>query len=250
MDDQYEAIGAKYKAVKLKPSVAFTEVATVVEMLGDLSGLSVLDLACGAGFYTRLIRDRGASHVIGVDLSRAMIDVARAEEAAQPLGVEYHVADVTAMPQLGNFDIVTAVWLLHYARTLEELRSMCRNIGRNLVPGGRLIAILPNPDFINALSDTEVYDYRTQVLNPGATFARVRMDFIGEDSFSIEYTQWPFSAYEDSLRLAGFETIKFLPIGVSQQGIEKMGDDYWTIYRHNPVGMGLVATFCGTTPVI
>lgn len=250
MDDQYEAIGAKYKAVKLKPSVAFTEVAAVVEMLGDLSGLSVLDLACGAGFYSRLIRNRGASHVIGADLSHTMIDVARAEEAAQPLGVAYHVADAAAMTPLGVFDIVTAVWLLHYARTLEELRSMCRNIGQNLAPCGRLIAIVPNPDFVNDLKETEVYDYHTQVLNPGAPFARVRMDFIVEEPFSIEYMQWPYTAYEDALRLAGFETIKFVPIGVSQQGIEIMGAEYWTIYRRNPVGMGLVATFRGSAQPI
>lgn len=250
MDDQYAAIGAKYRAVKLKPSVAFTEVATVVEMLGDLSGKSVLDLACGAGFYTRLIRQRGAGHVMGVDLSQAMIDVARAEEAAQPLGIAYNVADVTNMSHLGTFDVVTAVWLLHYARTQEELRSMCRNIGRNLAPGGRLISVLPNPDFVNALKDTEFYGFRTRVLNPGNPVARVRMDFLVEEPFSIEYTQWPFSAYQDALRFAGFEAITFAPIGVSPQGVEKMGADYWTVHRHNPVGMGLIATFCrsGQTP--
>ncbi len=245
MDDQYETIGAKYKAVKLKPSVAFTEVAAVVGMLGDLDGKRALDLACGAGFYSRLIRRSGASYVLGVDMSRSMIDVAEAEEAAQPLGVEYRVADVATMPRFGAFDIVTAVWLLHYARTPEELQAMCRNIGRNLIPGGRLIAILPNPVFMNALAETEFYDYRTRVLNPGESVPRVRMDFLGGEPFSIEYAQWPFSAYEEALRLAGFVTIKPVPIGVSSQGVEKMGAEYWRIYLDNPIAMGLVATFQG-----
>ncbi len=245
MDDQYETIGAKYKAVKLKPSVAYTEVAAVVGMLGDLDGERVLDLACGAGFYSRLIRQSGASYVLGVDMSRSMIDVAEAEEAAQPLGVEYRVADVATMPQFGAFDIVTAVWLLHYAQTTEDLQAMCRNIGRNLAPGGRLITILPNPDFVNALSETEFYNFRTRVLNPGESIARVRMDFLVEEPFSIEYVQWPLSAYEEALRLAGFVAIEPVPIRVSSQGLDKMGAEYWRIYLDNPIAMGLIATFEG-----
>jgi hypothetical protein len=65
MDDQYKTIGAKYLAVKLKPSVAFTEVAAVKELLGDVAGRNVLDLACGFGFYTRLIKEGGAERVVG-----------------------------------------------------------------------------------------------------------------------------------------------------------------------------------------
>jgi len=245
MKDQYKEIGAKYKAVKRKPLVAYTEVAAVMGMLGDLNGESVLDLACGAGYYTRLIRQRGAGHVMGVDLSPAMIDVAQAEEAVEPLGVDYRVADVASMPQLGAFEIVTAVWLLHYARTREELQAMCRNIGRNLAPGGRLIAILPNPDYVNALPETEFYGYRTSVLNPGETVERVRMDFLGAEPFSIEFTQWPFSAYAEALGHAGFEDVRSVPIAVTPEGVEKMGSEYWTIYRKNPGCIGLVATYRG-----
>lgn len=245
MDDQYETIGVKYTAVKQKPSVAFTEVAGVLEMLGELNGRRVLDLACGAGFYTRLIRQRGASYVLGVDLSKTMIEVARVEEALSPLGVEYRTANVVEMPKFGDFDIVTAVWLLHYARTLEELAAMCCNIGRNLLPGGRLITILPNPDFVNARDETERYGFRTRVLNPGEPVARVQMDFVGQETFSIEYTQWPWSAYQDALRNAGFAAITTVPIGVSSQGLERMGADYWRNYRNNPIGMGLIATFKG-----
>lgn len=246
MDDQYEAIGAKYRAVKLKPSVAFTEVAAVIEMLGDLKGERVLDLACGAGFYARLIRKRGASHVTGVDLSQAMIDVAQAEETSRPLGIDYRVADVATMESPGIFDLVTAVWLLHYAQTPEELNAMCHNIGRALIPGGRFIAVVPNPDFINARVDTEVYDYRTYVLNPGELIPRVRMDFLGPEPFSIEYTQWPFAAYADALRRAGFEDVVARPIDVSQEGLDKMGAQYWDNFLNNPVSMGLVATYRGS----
>ncbi|MEX0581076.1 MAG: class I SAM-dependent methyltransferase [Mycobacterium sp.] len=57
-----------------------------MDLIGDATGLSVLDLACGEGFYTRLIRHRGAARVRGLDLSDGMIAMAEAQEAREPPG--------------------------------------------------------------------------------------------------------------------------------------------------------------------
>lgn len=243
MEDQYQTIGAKYNAVKLKPSVQFTEVATVLEMLDALHGKTVIDLACGTGFYTRLIRKNGAERVVGVDASQAMIDVARAQELIDAQLIEYRTADVATMGSIGTFDIATAIWLLHYAKTEHELVAMCQNIGRNLVPSGRLVAIIPNPYFINAQDDTEIYRFRTRVISREDTVPNVRMDFIGDEIFSIDYKQWPLSAYVRALRLAGFSSIENRPVLVSQNGIDEMGLDYWNSFRKNPISMGLVADY-------
>lgn len=245
MDDQYKNIGAKYVAVKLKPSVAFTEVAAVMNLLGNFAGQNILDLACGCGFYTRKIKEGGAGRVVGVDLSAAMIEIARSEETANPLGIEYKVADVSKLGSVGSFDIVTAVWLLHYAKTGDELKNMCFNVARNLKKGGRFIAILPNPDFINGRPESEAYDYSTRVLDDNGGIKRVRMDFSSAEPFTIEYTQWPFSAYRESLRLTGFDAIEPVKIGVSPEGVEKMGSDYWDTYFSNPIAVGLTASFRG-----
>jgi 2-polyprenyl-3-methyl-5-hydroxy-6-metoxy-1,4-benzoquinol methylase len=53
----------------------------------------VIDIASGEGFYTRMIRQRGAAKVTGVDLSEKMIGLARASEAQQRLGIDYIVGD-------------------------------------------------------------------------------------------------------------------------------------------------------------
>lgn len=243
MEDQYQTIGAKYNAVKLKPSVAFTEVAAVKKMLGPLHGKRVIDLACGTGFYTRMIRKNGAVRVVGVDVSQAMIDVAKAQEHTDAQLISYQIADVATMGSIGTFDIASAVWLLHYAKTEGALEAMCHNIGHNLVPGGRLIAIIPNPDFINAQGDTELYQFRTRVINPGDTAAHVRMDILGDEGFCIDYKQWPFKAYANALSLAGFTSVEPHSVEVSQEGIEQMGWDYWNNFRNNPISTGLVAYY-------
>ena len=240
-DDQYDDIGHKYNAVKSSPIVKFVEVPTFVSMLSELKGSKVLDLACGSGFYSRMIKELGAESVTGVDLSSKMIAAARYEEQIQPLGINYLVMDATNMPVVDVFDIVIAVWLLHYAPTESYLQAMCRNIANNLKNGGRFVTVVPNPNFVTGRGDTEAYLFRTQTINPGEHIQSVKLDFLQSDTFSIEYTQWPFNSYENALRLAGFDSIEWVPMQIAEQGLTQMGDDFWTPVRNNMLGIGLTA---------
>jgi 2-polyprenyl-3-methyl-5-hydroxy-6-metoxy-1,4-benzoquinol methylase len=61
---------------------------TLFEALRDLSDKSVLDLACGEGFYTRCLKRGGAARVVGVDISQGMIDLARHQEERDGLGID------------------------------------------------------------------------------------------------------------------------------------------------------------------
>jgi 2-polyprenyl-3-methyl-5-hydroxy-6-metoxy-1,4-benzoquinol methylase len=47
----------------------------------DLSGKNVLDLGCGYGWHCKYAVERGASHVLGIDLSEKMIHEAEAKNA-------------------------------------------------------------------------------------------------------------------------------------------------------------------------
>jgi len=68
-----------------------------------------------------------------VDLAEEAREVKRYQEfghaAVEDLGV------------VGQFDVVSVVYLLHYAPTREHLAEMCRTIAANLRPGGRLVAV-------------------------------------------------------------------------------------------------------------
>ena len=98
-----------------RPHMKRAESYTVLHMVGPLAGKRVLDLACGFGFYTRLLKQHGAAEVIGIDISPEMVRLGREQEQAEPLGVTYQVSDATALPALGAFDLVTAIYLLNYA---------------------------------------------------------------------------------------------------------------------------------------
>jgi len=47
-------------------------------LLPDLRGLKVLDLGCGFGWFCRWARQKGAAHVLGIDVSERMLARSRA----------------------------------------------------------------------------------------------------------------------------------------------------------------------------
>ena len=145
MSTDYDAVAKEYKRSKLAPWRTYIERYSLLKLLGKVRGKSVLDLACGEGFYSRLVRERVAARVVGVDLSSGMIGLGIAAEKESPLGSEYRVGDAKAYQTDERFDIVAAAYLLNYADTEEKLAAMCQTVARSLKPGGRFVTVNNNP---------------------------------------------------------------------------------------------------------
>ena len=62
---EYDAIAEQYRDSKRLPFREVIERRTLFELLGDIRGKTVLDLACGDGFYTRLLKQAGARRRYG-----------------------------------------------------------------------------------------------------------------------------------------------------------------------------------------
>ena len=78
----------------------------VLDAVGDVDGLDVLDAGCGEGYMSRLLAERGA-RAVGVDVSDSLVDYARKHEDAARLGVAYTVASLENLPYEDNsFDVV------------------------------------------------------------------------------------------------------------------------------------------------
>jgi SAM-dependent methyltransferase len=110
-------------------------------MLPDLSGLSVVDLGCGFGWFCRWARERGAARVLGIDLSENML--ARARATTADASIAYQRADLEALslPRAG-FDLAYSSLALHYIANLERLLATVRDA---LAPGGRFVFSVEHP---------------------------------------------------------------------------------------------------------
>lgn len=87
-----------------------------------VAGKRVLDVACGYGYGSHLLREAGAASVVGVDISQDAIDYARGRYAAP--GIEYVVGDASKLAEVvsGVFDVVVSF------ETLEHIREPDRFI--------------------------------------------------------------------------------------------------------------------------
>ncbi len=93
MTTEYDPIAEQYQRAKQQPWRFHIEAFSLMELVGQVTGQSVLDVACGEGFYTRMLRQRGAAKVTGVDVSEEMIALARKQEAVHRKGIDYLVGD-------------------------------------------------------------------------------------------------------------------------------------------------------------
>ncbi len=108
----------------------------LLRAIGRVRGLRVLDLGCGQGRFTRSLARRGA-RVTGIDWSTKMIETARRHEQADPLGIQYYVADarnVGTSWSPGSFDAVVSCMALmdmpDLPRVLDRTRRLLGTHGR------------------------------------------------------------------------------------------------------------------------
>lgn len=122
-DALYDPIAHLYENFSDTAAHIKVEIRTIFDLAGDIHGKSVLDLACGYGLFSREYKNRGASKVIGVDISDNMIAIAKSKSQQYSDDIEFHVRNVCKMESFGKFDIVNAAWLFCHAESIEDLEN-------------------------------------------------------------------------------------------------------------------------------
>ena len=237
---QYDHIGSKYDEYARTATLKRAESYTFFRMVGALDGQRVLDLACGFGFYTRLLKQHGAAQVIGVDISPEMIRLAHHQEQAEPLGITYQVGDAVTLPQLGAFDLVTAVHLLAYATSRAQLLGMLRSIYTNLGAGGRFIAYTNNPAFTLSKPNCTKYGVTILRLEPEEDRYACEAEFVADPPFRVRWYQWRRAPCEWALQEAGFRDWAWYPPEVAPEDVARYGAAYWRDFYDNCPNIGLV----------
>ena len=228
MATDYNKIAKEYQASKLQPWRKHVESYTLLKLIGDLSNKNVLDLACGEGFYTRQLKLRGANHVEGVDISKAMIELAIQAEDQNPLGINYHVQDVLNLELNKTFDLITASYLLNYAKTPEEMIQFAKVISNHLSPNGRFVTINSNPNYRGNKENLLKYGFTRESENY-LEGAEIVFRFYQADGNCIEVVNYHLDSitHDIALKQAGLFNIQWHDIELSPEGKEESGEDHW-----------------------
>ncbi|PSC05073.1 TIGR04290 family methyltransferase [Alsobacter soli] len=172
----------------------------------DLTGKTVLDIGCNAGFYSMEMKRRGAAHVLGVDFDEDYLRQARF--AAEVLGfedIEFRQLSVYDVAALGEkFDVVIFMGVLYHLRhpllALDLIREhVCRDLMLfQSMQRGSETAEPVEPDY--PFTETAIFDQPTWP----------KMHFI-EHRYSQDPTNWwaPNAAcVEAMLRSSGFTIVE------------------------------------------
>jgi SAM-dependent methyltransferase len=117
---------------------------SVRALLPDLSGMRVVDLGCGFGWFCRFARRQGAERVVGIDLSQNMI--ARAKAETDDPAVDYAIGDLDRIElSEASFDFAYSSLAFHY---VEDFRRLMGVVYRALAPGSSFVFTIEHPIFM------------------------------------------------------------------------------------------------------
>jgi SAM-dependent methyltransferase len=116
----------------------------LMQVLGPLEGLRVLDVGCGEGYLARRMARRGA-RVWAFDWMEILISHARREEQKRSLGIRYTVADASRpFPYPSVFHLVVASMVL---KDMPKVETTVSEAYRVLRKGGRFVLTVLHPCF-------------------------------------------------------------------------------------------------------
>jgi SAM-dependent methyltransferase len=201
--DQTATHWARHQPSSLSDYTARPQVMALCE---PVAGKQVLDLGCGEGYCSRMLRQRGAQ-VLGLDVSERMIELARQAERAQPLGIRYDTADaVTVNLGEASVDLVVAVFLFNYL-SVEQMRQTMTNVHRMLRPGGHFVFAVPHPAFAFMREPAPPFYFD---IGSAGYFSARNSAFPGRiwkregSALDVQLVHKTLEDYFDGLRMAGF----------------------------------------------
>jgi ubiquinone/menaquinone biosynthesis C-methylase UbiE len=115
------------------------EARAVQESLGSLQGKNVIELGCGSGFYTRLLLEMGARHVLAVDISPEMLRGLQMERVTPIMG------DVAKFTTDRSFEVLLAAGVLEF---VPDPEAVLRNAALFALPNARFVILYPTANLL------------------------------------------------------------------------------------------------------
>jgi len=108
------------------------EIPALLSMMPSLEGKRVLDLGCGFGEHCKMFVESGADKVVGIDISRKMLEIARKENSNPKIVyLNMPMEDIGQLEE--TFDVVVSSLALHY---VEDFSGVAANVYKLLDKNG------------------------------------------------------------------------------------------------------------------
>lgn len=138
--DDYLADNDSYQKQIIMPNI--------LRIINPVRGKKILDLACGQGFFSEAMMDKGAN-IVGVDISRELIDIAKNRFKNKMSGGDSFIvspADKIISAGVGESTCDSAMCILA-AQNIKEFDVAIKEVSKGLKPKGKFVIVLNHPCF-------------------------------------------------------------------------------------------------------
>ena len=122
---------------------------TLLNLLGDLKGKTVLDVACGEGHFSRKLAEQTKNdiQITGIDASKKLIDIAQEKNHPFSHSIRFQVGDASRLDGLpsNSFDVAICNMALMFIKRYEET---IQEVARVLKTQGLFVFSLLHPCFL------------------------------------------------------------------------------------------------------
>lgn len=141
LSEPYDKMGPVYADRSARsPYNAYYDRPAVLALLGDVTGLDVVDAACGPGLYLAELLGRGA-RLRGFDASGTMLDLAR-DRVGEAVELKKASLDEPLPYGDASADLIVCALAIHYS---SDRAATLREFFRVLRPGGRCVLSTQHP---------------------------------------------------------------------------------------------------------
>ena len=130
------------------------EIPVIKSFLPDLKDNKILDLGCGEGEMSKFFLEQGAKKVVGVDISKNMLNEAKKKKVKN---LEFKLLSMEEISSLkGKFDIVFSSLAFHY---VEDFYKLMKDVANKLKKGGLLIFSQEHPLVTSSIRSKDLPKY-------------------------------------------------------------------------------------------
>ncbi len=132
-----------------------------LKKLLNFDSKNVLDLGCGFGWHCFYAAENNAKSIIGVDISKNMLEIAAAKNTYK--NIEFINQDIENFVYKDNFfDIIFSSLVFHY---ISDFDSICKKSFKMLKKNGEFIFSAEHPIFTAYGNQDWIYDENGNILH-------------------------------------------------------------------------------------
>jgi 2-polyprenyl-3-methyl-5-hydroxy-6-metoxy-1,4-benzoquinol methylase len=210
--DDFASQYAEFVAVREKQGIERDPIVPrLLDIIGDVTGLKVLDAGCGEGYLARILANRGAQ-VTGLDISPRLIQMAQAKVIEST--ITYRVANLgQPLPEYRHrFDLIASHLVLN---DVSDYEGFITTLATVVKPGGRAVLSMNNPySFV-------IRSHVTNYFDSGKTFP---YRGLSEEGIKVHFYQRTLEEYLDAFLSTGFQLQRLADIPTPEGTFKRRSD--------------------------